>query len=103
MQNVTKDTYQSFLQNAKSLAVLDYWAVWCGPCAMLSPIVEELANENPEISFGKVNVDEEGELAMQAMVDSIPTLIAFKDGKEVKRFVGYRPKDELQKALEALV
>ena len=103
MPNITKDTYQSFLQSAEKLAVLDYWAVWCGPCSMLSPIVEELANENPDISFGKVNVDEEGELAMQAMVDSIPTLIAFKDGKEVKRFVGYRPKAELQAALEALL
>ena len=103
MQSVTKENFKTFLSSAEDLAVLDYWADWCGPCRMLSQTVEELAEENPQIAFGKVNVDEEGELAMQAKIESIPALIVYREGEEIERFVGWRPKEELQALLEALL
>lgn len=103
MQNVTPENYRSFVTDTEKTVVLDYWATWCGPCMMLAPIMEELEAEYPQIQFGKVNVDEAGELAAEAMVDSIPTLIVYKGGKEARRFVGWRPKEELQKELEALI
>ncbi len=75
--------------------LIDFWASWCGPCRMLSPVVDEIANETDAVKVGKVNVDEEPELARQFRVMSIPTLVFVKDGKTVKSTVGVRPKEEI--------
>ncbi len=75
--------------------LVDFYADWCGPCKMIAPIVEEIANERDDITVGKVNVDDDGALAMKYNVVSIPTLIVFKNGKEQSRIVGYRPKEAI--------
>lgn len=78
--------------DAAPLAMVDFWASWCGPCRMLSPLVDEVAEENPSIKVGKVNVDEEPELAQQFRVMSIPTLVVIRDGKIVSQAMGVQPK-----------
>ncbi len=76
-------------------ALVDFYADWCGPCKMISPIVDEIANERADITVAKVNVDDEGALAVKYGVVSIPTLIVFKGGKEHARLIGYRPKEDI--------
>lgn len=83
----------------KDVALVDFYADWCGPCRMLSPVIEEIARENPERAIGKVNVDNEGDLALEYGVLSIPTLIVFEKGKEKARLVGVRPKEEIVAAM----
>ena len=80
---------------ANGTVLVDFYADWCGPCRMLAPIVDEIANENPDIKVGKVNVDENVELASHFGVMSIPTLIVFKNGRESARMVGARPKESI--------
>ncbi len=80
--------------------LVDFWASWCGPCKMLAPIVEEVANETTTVKVGKVNVDEEPELARQFRVMSIPTLVLIKDGKVVKTSVGVKPKNDILAMLD---
>ena len=92
---LSENNFSSEILNAKSVALVDFYADWCGPCKMVSPIVDEIAEENPDIVVGKVNVDEASALAMQYGVVSIPTLIAFKGGKEAERIIGYRPKEDI--------
>lgn len=79
--------------------LVDFYADWCGPCKMLAPIVEEIANEREDIIVGKVNVDENPSLAMKYNIMSIPALIVFKGGKEQARLIGYRPKEDILSAL----
>ena len=95
VMKITKDNYQEVVLNADREVLLDFWAPWCGPCRMVSPIVDEIAEERKDILVGKVNVDEEMELAAQFQVMSIPTLVLLRNGQVVSRTVGARPKDAI--------
>ena len=95
VMKITKDNYQEAVLNADREVLLDFWAPWCGPCRMVSLIVDEIAGERKDILVGKVNVDEEMELAAQFQVTSIPTLVVLRNGQVVNRVVGARPKDAI--------
>ena len=82
-------------QISANTTLVDFYADWCGPCKMIAPIVEEIANERADITVGKVNVDNDAEIAIKYGVQSIPTLIVFKDGIETARVVGYRQKEDI--------
>jgi thioredoxin 1 len=88
------------VKNSEKTVLLDFYADWCGPCRMVSPIVDEIAEENPQYLVGKINVDEETKLAADFGVGSIPTLIVMKNGKIVEESVGARPKEQILKMLE---
>ena len=100
--SVLKITTLNFDEVTKSekTVLMDFYADWCGPCRMVGPIVEEIAAEHPEFLVGKINVDEEPELAMAFDVSSIPTLIVMKDGKVQSQTAGARPKAQILKLLE---
>lgn len=90
--NVTKENFQSEVIESKEPVLVDFWAAWCGPCQMLSPIVDEVAEEVTGVKVCKVNVDEEMDIARQFRILSIPTLLLFRDGKEANRSMGAIPK-----------
>ena len=90
VQKLNQNNFNKAIANGTTL--VDFYADWCGPCPMVSPIVDEIAEERSDITVGNVNVDDENALAMKYGVMSIPTLIVFKDGKEAARIVGARPK-----------
>ena len=93
--NINKNNFRNEVLNSEKPVLLDFWASWCGPCRMVSPIVDEIAAERGDIKVGKVNVDEERELAAQFGVMSIPTLVVMKGGKVVNQMVGARPKSQI--------
>ncbi len=99
MKTVTKNMFEDVVVNSKKPVLLDFWATWCGPCQMLTPIMEELDAERDDLMIGKVDVDAEPELAVRFRVVSIPTVILLQDGKEIARSVGYLPKEELLQKL----
>ena len=92
---ITKDNFESEVLMAKRPVLVDFWATWCGPCRMQAPVLEELAMERTDIIVGKVNVDEEPELADAFQINSIPTLVLFTEGKAVRAAVGYQTKERL--------
>ena len=98
--HITKENFNAEVVNSDRPVLLDFWATWCGPCRMVGPLVEEIAAEHPEIKVGKINVDEQMELAMRFQVSSIPMLVVFKDGKIVAKSVGYRSKAEISAMVE---
>ena len=98
VQKLNQNNFNNAIANGTAL--VDFYADWCGPCKMVSPIVDEIAAERSDITVGKVNVDDENALAMKYGVMSIPTLIVFKDGEEVHRIVGYRPKSAILAQLQ---
>ena len=93
--NVTTENFDKAVLQSKGTAIVDLWASWCGPCRMLSPIIAQIANENPDIKVFKVNVDDEPDIASKYGVQAIPTVLIFKDGQEVNRSVGLLSKDKL--------
>lgn len=104
MLNITKSNFEKEVISSEIPVVLDFWATWCGPCKMLSPVLDELAAEySDRARFCKVNVDDELELSARFGIASIPTLIFFKNGEILKKTVGYREKDELEEMLKELL
>ncbi|MDD6435859.1 MAG: thioredoxin [Clostridiales bacterium] len=92
---INNNNFQSEVINSDKPVILDFWASWCGPCRMVGPILEEISEERPDIKVGKINVDEESELAAKFRIMSIPTMVVIKDGKVVNQAVGARPKEAI--------
>lgn len=100
---VNESNFKEFTGEKDRLVVLDFWAEWCGPCRMLAPVLEEIGTEYPEAAFGKVNVDEEAGLAQMFGIVSIPTLVFMKNGKIIKKSVGYLDADGIRAVLDGLI
>lgn len=96
---ITKSNFHKEVMESEKPVLLDFWASWCGPCRMVLPLVDQIADENPGVKVGKVNIDEQAELAAQFGVMSIPTLMVIKGGKIVNKSVGARPKAQIEAML----
>lgn len=97
---ITSQNYNKEVMESKSPVVIDFWASWCGPCKMMSPIIDEMAESNPNIKVCKVNVDEEQQLASQFNIMSIPTIVVIQNGKVVGTSIGVTPKEEILKMIK---
>ena len=97
--HITKDNFDSIVNQNEKRVLIDFWAPWCGPCQMVGPIIEEIANERDDVIVGKINVDEEMELAKKFRIVSIPTIIVMENGEKAATSVGYKPKEEILKLL----
>ncbi len=100
VQTITKENFDEIVLQSDKPVLVDFWAEWCGPCRMVSPIVDEIAEEREDIVVGKINVDEQGELAVRFGVMSIPTLLVFKGGEIAQTAVGARPKADILALLD---
>ena len=92
---ITNENFEEEVLNSDRTAIIDFYADWCGPCKMMAPIIDKIAEENDSFKVGKLNVDEAGDIAMKYNVMSIPTIIVFRNGMEFKRFVGVTSKDNI--------
>ena len=99
IEKITSENFEEKVLNAPNKVLLDFWATWCGPCRMIAPFVEEIAEENEHITVGKIDVDEEPALAARFGIVSIPTLVVMENGQKVDQLIGYRPKTDIQKLL----
>lgn len=97
--NITKENFDKEVMNAEGTVLVDFWAAWCGPCRMIAPAVEKIAEERPDVKVCKVNIDDEQELAIKYGVMSIPTLMVVKNGEITEKAVGLRPKEEIKALL----
>ena len=97
--NITKQNFEQEVLHSDKKVLIDFWAAWCGPCQMVGPVIEEIAAERSDIKVGKVNVDEQPELASQFQVMSIPTLVVIKDGQIVNKSIGAKPKEQILQML----
>ena len=97
--NINKNNFQNEVMNSDKTVLLDFWAPWCAPCRMVVPIIEEIAGERPDIKVGKINVDEQPELASEFSIMSIPTLVVMKNRKIVQQVSGARPKNAILEML----
>ncbi|MBE6933765.1 MAG: thioredoxin [Ruminococcaceae bacterium] len=95
VRNITKENFEKEVMNSEQVVLLDFFATWCGPCRMVSPIIDEIAEENTDIRVGKVDVDVQAELASQFQVYSIPTLVVMKDGKVLTQATGAKSKEQI--------
>lgn len=98
--SVSEEQFPEKVLNAEKPVLVDFWASWCGPCRQLSPLIDDIAAEHPEIEVAKVNIDEEPNLAQQYRIASVPSLILFKDGKVENRAVGVRPRNEIEMMIQ---
>lgn len=103
MEIITNEQFEEKVVNNKKLVIVDFFANWCGPCKMLMPVLEEIDNEIEDVQIVKVNIDQDEELAKKFGVLSIPTLIFFKEGKEVEKTIGYRQKSQIVEILNKLM
>ena len=97
--NINKNNFQNEIMDSEKTVLLDFWAPWCAPCRMVVPVIEEIAGERPDIKVGKINVDEQAELASKFSIMSIPTLVVMKNGKIVQQVSGARPKKAILEML----
>ena len=97
--NINKNNFQNEIMDSEKTVHLDFWAPWCAPCRMVVPVIEEIAGERPDIKVGKINVDEQPELASKFSIMSIPTLVVMKNGKIVQQVSGARPKKAILEML----
>lgn len=97
--NITKNNFTNEVINSQKPVLIDFWASWCGPCRMVGPVIDEIAKEREDIKVGKINVDEQPELARQFGIMSIPTLVVMKNGEVSNYTMGARPKEEILKLL----
>jgi len=104
VKHVTTETFDSVIGQSSNLVMVDFWATWCGPCRIIAPVIEELANEyKGRVTFAKVNTDENPDLASRFNIRGIPTLIFFKDGKQIDQVVGAVPKSHLKTKIDSLL
>lgn len=100
VMTITKDNFEAEVLKAEQPVLIDFWAAWCGPCKMMGPVIDEIAGEHENVKVGKINIDEQQELAMKYGIMSIPTVVLFENGQPKETSVGLVPKESIEKMLK---